>query len=151
MRTAVLERAEEITVEQLQSDIRVYEALYGITTEELLQLIDANDPRLDKIKDAGFWRSSHELLCRLRESPPQPDDVPNEDPNRVLRLFYAFESRTICRRSARSDKGDQRVLGLVLNTQVPKNFSVAIGYPNQRRFSSQRRLLACEGILHIHP
>ncbi len=93
--SAVLERTEEITIEELETEIRAYEAFYGLTTEELLALINSRDrDRLEEIEDAGFWRSSHELLCRLREAPEKPD-VRDEDPNRALVLIYAGKSRDV--------------------------------------------------------
>jgi hypothetical protein len=85
----VLERTDEITVEELEREIHAYEMFYRMETGLLLQWIADEDPRVETISEAGFWRSSHELLCRLREAPEQPE-VSSEDPNRVLVHFICL-------------------------------------------------------------
>lgn len=85
--SAVLEITDEITVEELESEIRAYEMFHGIKTDELLRLIESNSDEVDRIEDAGFWRSSYELLCRLKQA-PKTEEI-NEDPKRVLVLIYA--------------------------------------------------------------
>lgn len=83
--SAVLEDPTEITMQDLETEIHAYEAFYGIETAVLIQWIDNVDVRVAEIEDAGFWRSSHDLLKRLREAPARPE-TNDEDPSRVLVL-----------------------------------------------------------------
>jgi hypothetical protein len=84
--TATLEKTDEITIEELEGAIRAYQMFYDMETDQLLEWIAINDPRLETIEDAGFWRSDWELLQRLKKRPSQPD-VDDEDPKRVLLLL----------------------------------------------------------------
>ena len=90
---ATLERTDEITIEELEAQIRAYELFYGIDTDVLLNWIESDDEKLQRIEDAGFWRSDHELLQRLRRRGEQPE-ITDEDPNRVLVLCRAIWSDT---------------------------------------------------------
>lgn len=94
---ATLERADEITIEDLEAQIRAYQTFYGQDTDVVMGWIESNDPRIEQIEDAGFWRSDVELLERLRKRPNQPE-IEQEDPNRVLRFLYAARLATICER-----------------------------------------------------
>jgi hypothetical protein len=84
--STVLEHTDEITIQELETELRAYEVFYGISTDLLLDWIESNDDRVEAIADAGFWRSSHELLCRLRQLPEQPEMI-DEGPNGALALF----------------------------------------------------------------
>lgn len=56
---------KEIAADDIRAGINGYEATCAITTKTLLELIANDDPQLATIPDAGFWRSSYDLLERL--------------------------------------------------------------------------------------
>jgi hypothetical protein len=60
------------TPDDLRRKLRSYELAYQVDTSELLNWFETADARLDRIPDAGFWRSTHRILMRLLQEEQGP-------------------------------------------------------------------------------
>jgi hypothetical protein len=72
--------APTISIADLDAEIKVYESVYGISTEVLLGWIAEGDARLADVRDADFWRSAHEARERMRRYCEMHPENITEDP-----------------------------------------------------------------------
>lgn len=87
--------APVITISDLEAEIALYRSLYGISTDELLALLEAGSDRLEKIPDAGFWRSAHDALQRMRRYQESQPETTFEDPKGSSNLLWPSTSTSM--------------------------------------------------------